>query len=128
MDNLDLKTPVQGDTNDLRSQVDQLRQLIASVLILAIVISGTLGIYLLRQWQSSRKDLAAIRPQAAQMINEYQKVSGPMMSDFVKKITDYGRTHPDFTPVLTKYGLKPVGPTSAPSAALGLPPAAAPKK
>ena len=128
MDNLDLKTPVQADANDLRAQYDQLRHLIASVLILAIVISGTLGIYLLRQWQSSRKDLAAIRPQATQMIAEYQKVSGPMMNDFVKKLTDYGRSHPDFAPVLAKYGLKPAGPTSTPPAALGSPPAAAPNK
>jgi len=127
MDNLDLKTPVQADANDLRAQYDQLRHLIASVLILVIVISGTLGIYLLRQWQSSRKDLAAIRPQAAQMFNEYQK-SGPLMSDFVKKIADYGRTHPDFAPVLTKYGIKPAGPTNTPPAALSSPPAAAPKK
>jgi hypothetical protein len=128
MDNFDLKTPVQADTNELRVQYDQLRQLIASVLILVIVISGTLGIYLLRQWQSSRKDLAAIRPQAAQMIAEYQKVSGPLMSDFVKRITDYGRTHPDFAPVLAKYGMKPAGPTNMPATALGSPPAAAPKK
>ena len=128
MDNLDLKTPVQADANDLRAQYDQLRQLIASVLILVIVISGTLGIYLLRQWQSSRKDLAAIRPQAAQMIAEYQKVSGPLMSDFVKKITDYGRTHADFTPILAKYGINPAGPTSTPPAALSSSPGTAPKK
>ncbi len=121
MDNLDLKTPVQADLNDFRAQYDQLRHLIASVLILVLVISGTLGIYLLRQWQSSRKDLAVIRPQAAQMIAEYQQKSGPLMSDFVKKIADYGRTHPDFTPVLAKYGLRPGGPTNTP-------PAAAPKK
>jgi hypothetical protein len=128
MDNLDLKTPVQPDANDLRAQYDQLRQLIASILILVIVISGTLGIYLLRQWQSSRKDLIAIRPQAAQMIAEYQKVSGPLMSDFVKKITDYGRSHPDFTPVLAKYGIRPAGPTNPAPAPLGSPPAAASKK
>jgi hypothetical protein len=128
MDNLDLKTPVQADASDLRAQFDQLRHLISSVLILVIVISGTLGIYLLRQWQSSRKDLAAIRPPAAQMIAEYQKVSGPLMSDFVKKITDYGRTHPDFAPVLAKYGLRPTGPTNTALTAPGAPPAAAPKK
>jgi hypothetical protein len=121
MDNLDPIKPDQADANDLQAQCDQLRHLLTSVLILVIVISGTLSIYLLRQWQSSRKDLATIRPQAAQMIAEYQKVSGPLMSDFVKKVTDYGRTHPDFDPVLAKYGLRPAGPSNTP-------PAAAPKK
>ena len=112
MDNLDNKTPVQPDLSDLQAQYDALRHLIVSLMILVVVISGTLNIYLLRQWRSTSKDLTAIRPQATQMIAEFQKVSGPLMQDFVKKIADYGRTHPDFVPVLAKYGLKPSSPTN----------------
>ena len=128
MDNLDNTSPIQPDANDLQAQCDALRHLVVSILILVIVISGTFNIYLLRQWRSVSKDLAGIRPQATQMIAEYQKVSAPVMNDFVKKITDYGRTHPDFAPVLTKYGLKPAGPTGGPPATPAAPPAAAPKK
>ena len=128
MDNLDNKTPIQPNANDLQAQFDALRHLVVSILILVIVISGTFNIYLLRQWRSVSKELAGIRPQAAQMIAEYQKVSGPLMNDFVKKITEYGRTHPDFAPVLAKYNLKPAGPTGAPPATPASPPAAAPKK
>ena len=126
MDNLDTKTPIQPGGNDLQAQCDALRHMVVSVLILVIVISGTLNIYLLRQWRSVSKDLAGIRPQAAQMIAEYQKVSGPLMTDFVKKITEYGRTHPDFAPVLAKYNLKPAGPTGAAPATAS--PPVAPKK
>ncbi len=125
MDNLDTKTSVQPDTSDLQAQYDTLRHLVVSILILVVVISGTLNIYLLRQWRSTSKDLAAIRPQATQLIAEYQKVSGPLMQDFVKKLTEYGRTNPEFAPVLAKYGLKPSTPTNpAPKA----PAATAPKK
>jgi hypothetical protein len=113
MDNLDNKAPLQPIANDLQAQYDALRHLVVSVLILVIVISGTFNIYLLRQWRSTSKDLAGIRPQAAQMIADYQKVSGPMMTDFVKKITEYGRTHPDFAPILAKYNIKPAGATTA---------------
>jgi len=128
MDNLDNKTPVQPAANDVQVQFDELRHLIVSVLVLVIVISGTLNIYLLRQWRSTSKDLAAVRPQAAQMIAEYQKVSGPLMNEFIKKITEYGRSHPDFTPVLAKYNIRPAGATgAAPSAPTSLP-AATPKK
>ena len=127
MDNLDNKTPLQPNANDLQAQYDALRHLVVSVLILVIVISGTLNIYLLRQWRTTSKDLAGIRPQAAQMVAEYQKVSGPW-SDFVKKMTEYGRTHPDFAPILAKYNLKPAGATGAPPAAPASPPAAAAKK
>jgi hypothetical protein len=128
MDNLDLKTPVQPEAGDLREQLDQLRHVIVSVLILVIVVSGTLNIYLLRQWRTVSKDLGAIRPQAEQMFAEYQKVSGPMMNDFVKKLAEYGRSHPDFAPVLAKYGVRPSNLTNAPSASPTAPAAAGPKK
>jgi hypothetical protein len=117
MDNFDLKTPVQPNTNDLQAQFDQLRQLITSVLILVIVISGTLNIYLLRQWQSSRKDLAAVRPQASQMITDYTKVRGPAMGEFVNKLAEYARSHADFVPILAKYNIRPAGVSNAPAAA-----------
>jgi hypothetical protein len=127
MDNLDNKTPIQTGANDLQAQCDALQHLVVSVLILVLVISGTLNIYLLRQWRSVNKDLAGIRPQATQMINEYQRVTAPLMTDFVKKITEFGRTHPDFAPVLAKYNLKPAAATGAAPASPTLPPPA-PKK
>jgi hypothetical protein len=83
---------------------------------------------LLRQWRTTSKDLAAIRPQATQMIAEYQKSSGPAMENFVKRITEYGHTHPDFVPVLAKYGLKPAAPTNAPPVKPAATAPAAPKK
>jgi hypothetical protein len=129
MENFENKAPLQPVVNDVQAQFEALRHLVTSILILVVVISGTLNIYLLRQWRSTTKDLTAIRPQATQMIAEYQKVSGPLMNDFVKKISEYGRTHPDFTPVLAKYGIKPVAATSAAPAAPSSPlPATAPKK
>ncbi len=129
MDNLDNQTPSQHNANDLQAQCDALRHLIVSILILVIVISGTLNIYLLRQWRTASKDLAGIRPQATQMIAEYQRVSAPLMTDFVKKITEYGRTHPDFAPILAKYGLKPASLTgAAPAATTPQQPAPTPKK
>jgi hypothetical protein len=129
MENLDNKTPLQASDNDLQAQCDALRHLITSTLILVIVISGTFNIYLLRQWKTTSKDLAGIRPQAAQMVAEYQKVSGPLMNDFVAKITEYGRTHPDFAPILAKYNLKPAAATGVPPIAPTTTlPAAKPKK
>ena len=103
MDTFENKAPVQPAENDLTAQFEALRHLVFSILVLVLVISGTLNIYLLRQVRYASKDLAAIRPQAAQMIAEYQKVSGPLMNDFIKKVSDYGHTHPDFAPVLAKY-------------------------
>lgn len=128
MDNLEPKTPIQPIVNDLQAQYDALRHLVVSLMILVVVMSGTLNIYLLRQWRTTKRDLTGIRPQATQMIAEYQKVSGPMMNDFIKKISEYGRTHPDFAPVLAKYGIKPAAATGAVPAAPTSLPAAPPKK
>jgi hypothetical protein len=124
MDTLENKTSTPANANDLQAQYDALRHTVVSILILVVVMSGTLNIYLLRQWRSTSKDLEGIRPQAAQMITEYQK-SSPLMENFVKKITEYGRTHPDFAPIMAKYGLKTATSTNLPTAA-AVP--AAPKK
>jgi len=127
MENLENKTTIQAGENDLQAQFDALRHLVTSTLILVIVVSGTFNIYLLRQWRSVSKELAQIRPQAKQIIDDYQK-SGPLMDDFVNKITEYGRTHADFAPIMAKYNLRPAGAAGALPAAPNSSPAAKPKK
>ncbi len=122
MENLDNKLSAQAEATDLQSEFDALRHLVVSILILLIVISGTFTIYLLRQWRTTSKELTIIRPQVAQMVTIYQKDEAPWMQDILKKLTDYGRSHPDYMPVLSKYNVKPsaapaAAPTSAPSAA-----------
>lgn len=129
MDNLDTKSPVQPGTNDLQAQYDALRHLVVSILILVVVISGTFNIYLLRQWRATTKELAAIRPQVIQMTAVYQKDEVPWMQEILRRLTEYGRTHPAFAPVLTKYNFKPGGPTgTVPATPTLQQPAAPPKK
>lgn len=111
MDNLDNNLPLQPAADHMQEQVDGLRHLVVSILILVVMMSCTLNLYLLRQWRYAKKDLEDSRPQFAQMLAGYQK----SVSGFVVPITEYGRTHPDFLPVLAKYGLKPGAPTNASS-------------
>ena len=122
----DNKTPIPAGDPDLQAHLDALRHLVTSILILVVVISGTFNIYLLRQWRTVSKELAQIRPQAAQIIADYQK-SGPLMDDFLKKVTEYGRTHPDFALILAKYRLSPATAAAAPPAAPISSPTAKPK-
>lgn len=128
MESLDTKPLNPPGVNDLRAQYDALRHLVLSILILVIVITLTFVLCLARLDRSVRQDLAVMRPQAAQMNVEYQRASGSFDS-FISKITEYGRTHPDFTPILVKYGLKPTTPTGTPTAGSPWPPpTTAPKK
>src|SRR6266478_3552141 len=127
MDEIETKAPAQPDLIDRRAQYDALRHLVVSILVLAVVVSGTLTIYLLRQYRFTHSELVQFRPGAAQMITDYQKIRGPVQDQFVYRLAEYGRSHPDFGPIMTKYGLKPPSPTSAVPATASPPPTPAPK-
>jgi len=127
MDNLDNKTPIQPSVNSAQAEFEALRHLAVSILILVVVLSGTFNIYLLRQWRTTTRELAGMRPQVQQMAAVYQKDEAPWMQAIVQKLTEYGRAHPDFASVLAKYGIKPAAATNLPSATLAAPPAATKK-
>jgi hypothetical protein len=113
---------------DLNSEVSALRQQVYVLLIALIVVSGTLTVFLYRQASLSRKDIEAIKPQAEQIVNSFNQ-NQPLIANFVNQLVAYGQTHPDFVPVLAKYGIAPVKgiPAGAPVGAVPAAPAA-PKK
>jgi hypothetical protein len=104
MDNLDSPAPAQPDMQDLQAQCDSLRQLIISVLILLIVVSGTFTIFLLRQYRLTNGDLAQLESQFRAEQPQYNRAK-LVMDDFVRQIREYSYTHPDFTPILSKYNI-----------------------
>ena len=93
-------------TPDTNSEIAALKRQVFSLLTALIVVSGTLTVYLYRQASLMGKDLEAIRPQATQMIGVFNK-NQALMSNFVNLLVDYGKTHPDFRPILLKYGINP---------------------
>jgi hypothetical protein len=122
MDNLENKpadTAAGGATDvaALKAECENLRRLLVSALLLTIVVSCTLNLYLLRQVKYARTDLAGIVPAVNQMRAEYDKVR-PVMEQFVQRAQEFGRTNPDFAPILAKYNMKPAG---AAAPALGAP-------
>lgn len=123
MDTFETPSQPQAGNNSIQEQVDALRHLVVTILILLVVVSGTFNIYLLRQWRSSRTDLSNIKPQVTAMIADYQKNTAPAVNEFVKKLIDYSQTDPVFAQTLAKYGIKPtaaptsVKPTATPTAA-----------
>jgi len=110
---------------DLNSEIVALRNQVYVLLIALIVVSGTLTVYLYRQASIERKDIESIRPQAEQLINTFNQ-NQALMVNFVNNLVAYGQAHPDFVPVLAKYGIAPVKgiPAGAPVGAVP----AAPKK
>ena len=131
MDEIETKTSGQTEPVELQSQVDALRHFVLSVLILVVVLSGTLNIYLLYQFKSTGRELDNARPLVQSLRNGYAHGDGPAIERFVRDSMEYGKTHPDFTPYLDKYGLRPP-PGAAPLAPATVPAPApaqpAPKK
>jgi hypothetical protein len=98
------ETTTTPDVNDLQAQCQWLRRQIQTILILLILVSATFTLFLWRQVRYAGMDLTQIRP----VIEEYNKTLGPQMDDFARKLAEYGRQHPDFNAIYTKYGLSQV--------------------
>jgi hypothetical protein len=118
-------TTEQSDLNELQAQCRWLRKQVFTILVLLIVVSGTFNLYLWRQVRYTRADLTMIRPQAAQIIAEYNQNSGPRMDTFVRQLTEFARSNRDFAAILAKYGVNPA--TNVAPAKPAPAPAAVPK-
>ena len=104
-----------------------LQRQIFSLLVALIVVSGTVTVYLYRQASIARKDYEAIAPQAQQIVTAYTQ-NQSLMIGFVNALVGYGQTHPDFRPVLQKYGIAPVPGVPAGAPATAVAPAVPAKK
>jgi hypothetical protein len=99
---------------ELMDQIVALRHQVFTLLLALVVVSGTLTVYLYRQASVTSKDVAAIKPQATLIIKMFSE-NRAGMENFVNQLKAYGVMHPDFQPILKKYGLTPQ-PTTAPAA------------
>lgn len=98
---------------NLWERYEQLRKIFAASLFAVLILAGSLNILLLRQVVTMRKDLDAVRPQVNQLVENYQKIEDPQIKNFVNSLIGFGRTHPDFNPILVKYKITP-GPPPVP--------------
>jgi hypothetical protein len=126
MNETETNSPAAGE---LAGRVAALQRQVFTLLLALIVVSGTLTIYLYHQASVTRKDVSAIRPQADKIISVFNQNRAAMQA-FVGQLAIYGQTHPDFQPILKKYGIVPPPVTNAPAKPAAAAPAApaAPKK
>ena len=111
-----------SELTELKEQFAQLRNQTHNLRIAQLIVAlAVAGFFWVEVWRNGQA-LKVMRPQAAQ-VDEVTKKQTPAINEFVKRLAEFGRAHPDFVPVLTKYGI----PTTNTSAMLGIAPAA-PKK
>jgi len=122
MDTVEKDSADRSEVRALRAECQSLRQMLASVLILILMISGAFDIFVWRQLRVVKAEVKARGPRITEFVDEYNKLSRPAIADFVNKLKNYERTHPDLTPILKRYSLGNSAPTGAPPAVVQPPP------
>jgi hypothetical protein len=114
MNESESKSTNASEMTELREQCALLSRQVSTLLLALVVTSVTFAGFVGLQVRRIGKDLDAVRPQARQ-ITEASAKEMPVLQNFFSKLADYGKTHPEFQPIVTKYGLA----TNAGTAALG---------
>ena len=104
MNDLDNPSASSYELGQLQGECDSLRRLVGTLLILLVIVSGTLSIFLFRQYTLIHQEVDGFRRQYEEASRRYQQIK-PKMDDFERRVTDYARTHPDFAPIAATYGI-----------------------
>ena len=107
MDNLDSQATPERASADLQDQYDSLQYLVTSMLGLLTLLAAIMAAFLWRQQSDKGFDLGNFSIQANTFIAQYEQGPGRAQQEFVRKLAEYSRAHPDFAQILTKYGIKP---------------------
>ncbi len=116
---------------ELQQQVRTLQAFFIGTLAVLVLLSGSLNLFVLRQVSLVSKQ----SEETQKFVAEYENVSVPMITEFLKKLDAAAKTNTDVARLLTKYniqqavtksGASSLSPSQAASPASV--PAAAPKK
>jgi hypothetical protein len=95
----------------ISEQIAALQAQVFTLLLALVIVSGTLVAYLFYQSRQLGKNIDTVSLQAAPIAKTYA-LEQPVVQGFVDQLRVYSVTHPEFQPVLKKYGI----PATAPSA------------
>jgi hypothetical protein len=93
-----------NEVSELKEQCAGLQRQLTVMLLGLAICSLTLTGFVGLQVRRVSKDLQAVRPQARQVAEAAAKEM-PILQSFMSKLADYGKTHPDFQPIVNKFGL-----------------------
>jgi len=88
--------------SEVQSSIAELQRQITYLTLALLIASGTFCVYMWRQARIARADLTTFKVAAVQMLQSYQQEK-PRWDAFVAKVGEYGKTHPDFAPIIEKY-------------------------
>jgi hypothetical protein len=126
-----MNNPPGSTIEELQQQVRALQTFFLATLAVLVLLSGSLNLFILRQVSIASKQLT----ENQKFVDDYNKVSAPLISDFLTKLTVASKTNADIGRILAKYNFQqtvakpgastmPANPALTPATA----PATAPKK
>jgi len=116
MNDLENQPANQFELTPSQADFDALKQLVNTILILVVIMSGALTVFLYRQYTLIHEQTEGFRRQFNETEAQYQQVK-PRMDDFARRISEFARTHPDFAAMVAKYGVTTAKAPSAPGPA-----------
>ena len=123
MNDPEMKTTTAPELADLREQCGALRRQLTMLLMAPVVLSFTFLGFLYVQNRRAARELESIRPEATKVTDASAK-EDPVIKTFMTKLTDYGKTHPDFAPLIARYRMQDT--SSVPATAVSPASAASP--
>jgi len=103
------ETNLPAQNTGLEFQVEALQRQVFLLLLGLIVVTATFVFYLYYQEHIFRHDLDQITPRAKQVIQAYNH-NALAIDNFNKQLVNYALAHPEFQPILKKYGWTPNAP------------------
>jgi hypothetical protein len=94
----------------LQQQIRNLQALVVATLMAGLLLSAGVNIFLFRQVSMVRKDLEA----SQRIVDDYEANKKQLISTFIGRLQEYGQNHPDFQPILQKYGIPPAPAVQSP--------------
>ncbi len=111
--------------------VRSLRTQFLAILILLAVLGVSINLVLFKAFRVTHRQVQELDHIVNQNLSEFNANARPRISDFLSKIKEYSKTHPDINPMLANYSIQvsnppapaiPPAPTPAvPSAQTNLP-------
>jgi hypothetical protein len=93
--------------SEVSGQVAAMRVQLFIVLLALVTVIASLAGYLYLQQRFISRDITALQPQAAQVIQDFNQ-NLPAITNFVGNLIIYAKAHPDFQQqVLNKYNITP---------------------
>lgn len=122
-ENNPISSPASPGGNEDR--IESLEKLVSKLLLALTILSITFSVLLWRQARNASRNLENAKQMLA-VVNNMK----PVVNQLLGQLAEYGKTHPDFKPIVDKYGINQAvtAPAAAPKPTPSAAPAAVPKK